>query len=510
MDKSKRILAVLRADLGLPTLNKDKRQEWAAKSTTSAKRLLQQSDEFELIRERLAILRNLSHRVHNKAMTSIYFTKKTNYLKSKKGESGVNAQSQAYRDVLNDNDDPLASHLKDQGVPTGFITTTINFVSQCYNKTKEKQVNMGDQSLPSWKYPSPVSFARALWRVEKMDYVTMDGTVKKVDAIRVPLWSRDAAKDAGRKGTSKCSACIPIFPPTKNKNGKKIAHNDYWWARFKKLLDNASAQGGLKIIWDKKKKKWCALISVYEDKAEPSTKNKILGVDIGITNPVVCAVGHGWGVKFIGSKREMLRKKGYFKNKIRECGRSSKGRKWVPGNGGRGFKRRNKKMMQIQNAAARYCNTKCQQYAAKVVKMCKNLGCGIIAIEKFRKSPVKQAQEKSANDRGYVEKKVLMWRPYLMHMAIINAATRAGIQVIQVDAGYTSQRCAQCGCILKANRDVNNAQEFCCQKCGHKENADVNAARNVAQQAAGEWKAPKKIKTKSNAKNKIKANKKIG
>jgi putative transposase len=53
----------------------------------------------------------------------------------------------------------------------------------------------------------------------------------------------------------------------------------------------------------------------------------------------------------------------------------------------------------------------------------------------------------------------------------------AARRVVRVDPRYTSQGCNQCGYVSKANR--LSQSRFVCQQCGHTENADVNAARNI-------------------------------
>ena len=50
-------------------------------------------------------------------------------------------------------------------------------------------------------------------------------------------------------------------------------------------------------------------------------------------------------------------------------------------------------------------------------------------------------------------------------------------QVEKVPAHYTSQTCNQCGSIDKANRKTQSI--FKCRRCGHEDNADVNAALNI-------------------------------
>lgn len=52
-----------------------------------------------------------------------------------------------------------------------------------------------------------------------------------------------------------------------------------------------------------------------------------------------------------------------------------------------------------------------------------------------------------------------------------------GITTVEVNAAYTSQECSKCGFVSKGNRKSQSA--FHCACCGHKINADVNAARNI-------------------------------
>ena len=60
-------------------------------------------------------------------------------------------------------------------------------------------------------------------------------------------------------------------------------------------------------------------------------------------------------------------------------------------------------------------------------------------------------------------------------------AASAARTVIRVDPRYTSQACHQCGHTCKANR-VSQSR-FVCVNCGHSDNADVNAARNILARA---------------------------
>lgn len=54
----------------------------------------------------------------------------------------------------------------------------------------------------------------------------------------------------------------------------------------------------------------------------------------------------------------------------------------------------------------------------------------------------------------------------------------AGVAVFSQSSTYRSQRCSDCGWVQKVNR---SKKEFCCQNCGHYEDADINAAMNHEQ-----------------------------
>jgi transposase len=56
-------------------------------------------------------------------------------------------------------------------------------------------------------------------------------------------------------------------------------------------------------------------------------------------------------------------------------------------------------------------------------------------------------------------------------------ARLAGVPVLMVDPRNTSRRCSVCGCVENCNRVSQS--EFRCRSCGHEENADLNAAKNI-------------------------------
>ena len=55
-------------------------------------------------------------------------------------------------------------------------------------------------------------------------------------------------------------------------------------------------------------------------------------------------------------------------------------------------------------------------------------------------------------------------------------AERNGVRLVRVPPAYTSQRCSRCGDTRKENR---HGEMFLCMACGHAEDADFNASKNI-------------------------------
>jgi putative transposase len=87
-------------------------------------------------------------------------------------------------------------------------------------------------------------------------------------------------------------------------------------------------------------------------------------------------------------------------------------------------------------------------------------------------NPGSQVKQKARLNRSILDKG---W--HQLELALRNAARYTGCRVVKVPAAYTSQRCSQCRRVDPKNRESQAV--FRCVTCGHCENADVNAARNI-------------------------------
>ena len=115
-----------------------------------------------------------------------------------------------------------------------------------------------------------------------------------------------------------------------------------------------------------------------------------------------------------------------------------------------------------------------------ISKMCKELmleGVNHIVMEdlnnRFCRCYIK---DKDNEDINY-NRKVKFLGLSSIKNEVEHIARKYGIALSTVQASYTSKMCPICGCIADENRP--NQETFDCVECGHKDNADVNAAVNI-------------------------------
>ena len=118
-----------------------------------------------------------------------------------------------------------------------------------------------------------------------------------------------------------------------------------------------------------------------------------------------------------------------------------------------------------------------QQLIAGMCKTLQSQGINHIVMEDldngFGKCYVK---DKDNNDINY-NRKVKFLGLSSLKQEVEHIARKYDIAVSTVQASYTSKMCPVCGCIEDENRP--SQETFECIECGHKDNADFNAAKNI-------------------------------
>ena len=124
----------------------------------------------------------------------------------------------------------------------------------------------------------------------------------------------------------------------------------------------------------------------------------------------------------------------------------------------------NKQVIYLQNYA---CHLLLKNHENSVLVM-ENLERG---LKKCKINNKQYEEELNYNDL------FSLLRIYSMKDTVIRMSGNYNVNVVLVNPDFTSQMCPKCGHISKNNR--KSQETFYCEKCNHKNNADINAAKNI-------------------------------
>jgi putative transposase len=200
----------------------------------------------------------------------------------------------------------------------------------------------------------------------------------------------------------------------------------------------------------------CVVVEVEED--TPYNAEGCLGVDLGLVNIATTSDGQ----HFSGDNADSVRTR-YTKLKAALQSKGTKSAK-------RHLKRTSGKERKFKTNL-NHCISKVIVGIAKDTKRA-------IALEDLThiRSQVTVINSDKAQ-RGRLGKWAFgQLRQFIDYKAQLNE-----VPTFVVDPRNTSKQCSECGHIDKANRKTQS--EFVCVACGHAENADINAAKNIASRA---------------------------
>ena len=189
-----------------------------------------------------------------------------------------------------------------------------------------------------------------------------------------------------------------------------------------------------------------------------------MGIDLGMNVPVAMAInGMDFYRKTVGGDEiEAYRKK--FQQRKRTMLKTTDGR-------GNGRKRAMMHIDQLRDAESRFRDAINHKYSRFVVDEALKNRCATIQVEDLSGISNQDKGEK-------MNRRLKNWPYFDLYSKIEYKALETGIKVIKIQPAYTSQRCNKCGHIERANR--KNQERFICVACAHEDNADLNAARNIA------------------------------
>jgi len=263
------------------------------------------------------------------------------------------------------------------------------------------------------------------------------------------------------------------FPDAKQikleENNMRIFLPKLGWMRYRKSrgiegsIRNAtvSLRGG----------KWYVSIQTQREVDEPVHPSQaITGIDVGISKFATLSTGEA--IIPIHSLRQMEKKLARLQRQLAKKKKGSRN--------ARKIKHR------IQKCHIRIANVRNDYLHKTTTMLCKNHA--VLVVEDLQVKKMSESAKGTIENPGRnvkaktkLNKSILDqgWGEFVRQVTY--KEQWMGGHIIKIAPQYTSQRCSCCGHTAKENRTTQ--ARFCCIECGHTENADINAAKNV--EAAG-------------------------
>ena len=375
--------------------------------------------------------------------SSVQFSYLQNKLKYKE-EHGTFPKDE---DILNGNNlRNSLYHLATETIPQLNTANASSISEDCYKHFKQdtKKIMAGEKSIASYGTNQPIILHNKLMKLKE----TEDGKTY----IIISLFS-----NLGKKEFKLSSGQVEFEIWHKCESSQEITH---------RCVTDEYKVCASSLKYDKNKKMWeLAFCYSFPTKENTLDENKILGLDLGVSIPIVAAISNdykrwffnGHEIQSFRNKTEAMRKE-MLRARV-QCGNGSVGH---------GIKSKVKSVDKLGHRIANFRNTKNHAWAREIINIALKNNCGTIQMEDL-------SGISSNND---APKFLKNWTYYDLQQKIKYKAETNGINVVFIDPKNTSRRCSKCGYISPDNRPSQS--EFCCQKCGYKENADYNAARNIA------------------------------
>lgn len=342
------------------------------------------------------------------------------------------------------------------GYNTANVAQTKSFL---FNKSNFNKLEIlkGERTISSYKKNNPIIIHNVSYKMYKDD--------KNHWFIDVAILNKKRNLELGFNANKRFCFKINNLDKSVESIIERVTNEEY-------------KQGAGQITYNEKKKKWFfGLAYTFEPKIEKSLDiNKILGVDLGITNTATYSIYNMTTNTYdylkynecVISGDEIRHYRNTIDRKRRELSRATK---WTSENKiGHGKKQRMSDVSKISDKCSRFANTYNHKISRYLVDEAIKHNCGVIQMENL--SGFSKAQENSM---------LKNWSYFALQSKIKYKAEEAGIEFRLINPSYTSKRCSICGCIHDENRNCKkNQAEFKCVTCGKKMNADINASRNIA------------------------------
>ena len=212
---------------------------------------------------------------------------------------------------------------------------------------------------------------------------------------------------------------------------------------------------------------WFVSIQCEVETASPApVTGEAVGIDLGVAKPMTLSTG-----EFVMLPRTTEMERRRLGAQQQRVARRTKGsRNWC------------KAHMVVARFQARLARRRKDAAHKATTRIAKSHGVIVVEDLKVRNmtaSAVGTVEEPGRNvgAKAGLNRSMLDVAPSQIRRMLEYKAVWYGSKMVAIPPAYTSQRCRECGFIHADNR-ITQA-DFECLSCGHTENADMNAARNI-------------------------------
>ena len=191
-----------------------------------------------------------------------------------------------------------------------------------------------------------------------------------------------------------------------------------------------------------------------------------VGIDLGVAQPLVLSTG-----EVVQLPRSTERDRHKLATLQRKLARKTKG-----------SQNQAKARLAVARFQARLARRRKDAAHKATTRIAKNHDVIVIEDLKVRNmtsSAAGTAEQPGRNvaAKSGLNRSILDVAPHQIRAMLTDKAAWYGSRVVAVNPAYTSQTCSVCGCVHSDNR--TSQASFSCRGCGHVDNADLNAAKNI-------------------------------
>lgn len=335
------------------------------------------------------------------------------------------------------------------GALSSNVAQTRQFIAARYNNDKKLGLLKGNVSLTRFKRNIPLIIHNKGYKV--ID--TPKGLGLEIGFFNVPKQNE--------LGIKRVKFLLPNLGGT-----EKVT--------LKRLLDGSYKLGSGQIKYNERKKKWqIAIAYTFEQDSKEVNEDLVMGIDLGISKVATMSIYNTSTEEYqlMSFKErsidgaELIAYRQKLESRRKTTAIASK---WSSDNNtGKGYKTRMELSNSIGDKYKRFRDTYNHKVSRYIVDLAVKHEIALIQMEDLSGFSDQQAESLLRN-----------WSYYDLQQKVQYKAEEKNIKVHFINPEYTSQRCSSCGNIDKDNRLTQ--KDFICTVCKHKENADVNASKNIA------------------------------